>query len=77
LKKRTKKLLLIWTVLVKTPVAQINKSFCALFSKSAAYFLLSFKRFRPAAAALAFEHPARILWRQFADLVQFGDFVRA
>jgi hypothetical protein len=27
LKKRTKKLFLIWPVLVKTPVAQINKAF--------------------------------------------------
>jgi hypothetical protein len=35
LKKRTKKLFSIWPVLVKPPVAQMNKSFCALFSKSA------------------------------------------
>jgi hypothetical protein len=33
LKKRSKKLLLTWTVLVATPVAQINKSFLLLFFK--------------------------------------------
>jgi hypothetical protein len=39
LKKRSKKLLLIWTVLVSWPGAQFAKVFCALFFKKA---LLSF-----------------------------------
>jgi hypothetical protein len=40
LKKRSKKLLLKWTVLVKRPLAQSNESFLrAFFQKSAAYLL--------------------------------------
>jgi hypothetical protein len=61
LKKRSKKLLLTWTVLVETPGAQFAKVFWLLFFKKVTAYLLSlgsFRLYRPAKPARYVNGPA-------------------